>query len=488
MMHFKYFDQFSINEAKSTKPNVKVVLLSNFNEESYSAQDMEAVFKGRVKKYIPIDVSKMYLIDKNNGTFMIGDDETKSIIDPEDTVILTRRGVVKSTFTRDIVNQLEDNYFFVMNNLESVMDCENKYLTAKILKEYDIPTPRTALVENESHIEPGLKQIGGKFPIVMKTLSGSQGIGVSIIDSMGSLKSVLQTIWKLNSKTEVIFQEKIESDHDLRIHVLTKRFNPPKPEDDDSVLLGYMRRNRVNKKDFRTNHSLGGTVEKTKLTDDQKMIAMKAARALGCNWCGVDIIVDKKTGKNYVLEVNASPGTHGLKKATGVDVLKDVADFILDKSNWIRGRRTIGFRETVYIDGIGDIVGKFDTGNGAFASALTYEKMKISDDKKTVKWELGGKKFEHKIVDWSNAEVGDHIHERPVILMDITFRGRIYKKVHIALHDRTNKSTKFLANRDFMSRLGVSVNPSKAFIVSDAPEGYGAYEAKSDPHGGIDFE
>jgi ribosomal protein S6--L-glutamate ligase len=284
-----------------------------------------------------------------------------------------------------------------------------------------------------------------------------------------------------------LIQEKIESEYDLRIHVLTRKFNSPTPEDTDSVLLGYMRRNRV-KKDFRTNYSLGGTVEKTKVTPEQEKIAIEAAKAVGCNWCGVDIIVDKKTGKNYILEVNASPGTTGLKKATGVNVVKDIVEFLMDKTNWIRSRRKVGFREVITIPGIGDIVAKFDTGNGAMSCSLTREKMKISEDEKMVEWELGGKSFKNKIIGFSNAEVGNDVHERPIIEMDIMFGGKLYKDVHVSLVDRSEKSTKFLVNRKFMERIGCSVDPMKTFMITSFGKEYRAGESKKDPYAGIIFE
>jgi hypothetical protein len=248
-----------------------------------------------------------------------------------------------------------------------------------------------------------------------------------------------------------------------------------------------MRRNRV-KKDFRTNYSLGGTVEKTKVTPEQEEIAINSAKAIGCNWCGVDIIVDKKTGKNYVLEVNASPGTQGLKKATGIDVVSDIIDFLEDKSNWIRSKRVVGFREVIHIPGIGDIVAKFDTGNGSLSSSLTYDKMDLSDNKKEVKWELGGKKFAHKVVGWANAEVGKVVEERPIIEIEIQFNGKTYKDVHVSLVDRKDKSTKFLVNRKFMERIGCAVSPTKTFIVTSFEGEYSAGDAKEDNHAGIKFE
>jgi len=490
-----YFSEFvQLNEAKKVEADrdkIQLILLSNMSEESYT---VPVVAKNCEKRGIPhriIDINTC-VIEKDPSMkydlFIWDSHNTEKMgISADNTAILTRRGVVRSTFTRSIVEELENNGFFVVNSLSSMMACENKYVTSKILEDAGLPVPKMSIIENEEGIESAVEKVGGKFPVVMKLLSGSQGIGVSIIESLASLKSVLQTLWKLDGKIEVLIQEKIESDHDLRIHVLTRKFNAPKPDESDAVLLGYMRRNRVNK-DFRTNHSLGGTVEKTKVTKEQEVIAIECARAIGCNWAAVDLIVDKKTGKNYVLEVNSSPGTQGLKKATGIDVIGDILDFLEDKTNWIRNKRIIGFREVIHIDGIGDFVAKFDTGNGSMSSSMTYDKMQISDDEKTVEWEINGKKFKSDIIDWANTEVGTEVHTRPIILMDIQFNGKNYREVHVSLVDRKDKSTKFLVNRKLMERIGCSVSPNKTFIITKFDGEYDATKSKGDPHAGIIFK
>ena len=486
-----YFKDFVLNEAKKSatpKSKIKVVLLSNVSEESKTVPSIKAECEKRGLKFAVIEIDKAKLVRDSSGeTYTISDSESKMKIDSEDTVILTRRGVVSSTYTRDLVEQLEDANFFVVNTLESILACENKYVTSKILMDAGIPVPRMALIDNVDSIDEAVKSIGGQFPVVLKMLSGSQGIGVSIVDSLASLKSVMQTIWKANSNVELLIQEKIDSDYDLRIHVLTRKFNSPTPDETDSVLLGYMRRNRV-KKDFRTNYSLGGSVEKTKVTPEQERIAIESAKAIGCNWCGVDIIVDKKTKKNYVLEVNASPGTEGLKKATGVDVVKDIVDFISDKQNWNRSRRVVGFREVVTVPSLGDFVAKFDTGNGALSCSMTYDEAELSDDRKTVNWELNGNKFTNKVIGFSNAEVGKQVQERPIIELDIIFGGKTYKDVHISLVNRIDKSTKFLVNRKFMERIGCSVSPFKTFIVTSFNEEYNPVKSKGIKYAGIKFE
>lgn len=487
-----YFNEFSaLNEAKSTKkPSIKLILLSNLSEESYTVPVVAEECTKRGIKHRIIDINSCVLMTDPSGKFdfLISDKQNKKPmgINVDDTAIMTRRGVVRSTFTRDVVYRLEDAGFFVVNTVDSILACENKYVTSKILQDAGIPVPKMAIIENEEMIDPGVKEVGGKFPVILKLLSGSQGIGVSIIESLASLKSVLQTLWKMDPRLEVLIQEKIESDYDLRIHILTKKFNSPKPEETDSVLIGSMQRNKV-KKDFRTNYSLGGTVQKAKISPEQEQIAIAAAKAIGCNWCGVDIIVDKKTGKNYVLEVNASPGTQGLKKATGIDVVSDIVDFLEDKSNWIRSKKIVGFREVIHIEGIGDIIAKFDTGNGSLSCSLTYDEMKISDDKKEVDWELGGKKFKNKIIQWANTEVGNDTFNRPIIELTIQFVGKTYKDVHVSLVDRKDKSTKFLVNRKFMERIGCSVSPTKTFVVTSFDEEYSPGDAKGDPHAGIKF-
>ena len=485
MKYIKLFEAYL--KERSSIDKTKVVLLSNVSEESNTVPAIQKECKKQGYEFKAIQIDKANLINDNNGeSFIISDGKTTLKINSEDTVIMTRRGIVKSTYTRDIVDQLEHAGFFVVNTLESVLVCENKYTTSKILMDAGIPVPKMSLIENEDSIESAVKTIGGNFPAVLKMLSGSHGIGVSIVDSMGSLKSVIQTIWKANPKVELLIQEKIKSDYDLRIHVLTKRFNSPNPEDNDSILLGYMRRNRV-KNDFRTNYHLGGSVEKTKVTPEQEAIAIASAKAIGCNWCGVDIIVDAKTGKNYVLEVNSSPGTEGLKKATGVDVVKDVVDFVVNKKNWIKSKTTVGFREVLTVSGIGDIVSKFDTGNGASASSVTYDKIKISKDNKSVEWELGDNKFKNEIISFSEPEVGGDTKLRPIIELDVVFAGKRYKSVPFALADRSSKSTKILLNRSFMERIGCSVSPYKTFITTTFDGDYNPLESKKDNHGGIHF-
>jgi RimK family alpha-L-glutamate ligase len=374
---------------------------------------------------------------------------------------------------------MESLGFVSVNSLKSVLLCEDKLDTVQKLQEKGIPVPKTALVSSEKDIENAVSKIGGKFPLVVKLLNGTKGIGVFQVDSNESLVSTLQTIWKLSPQTELILQEKIEADYDLRIHVVGTKNSY---NGDNYTIIASMRRNRI-ENDFRTNVSLGGQAESVEIPEEIENIAIEAAKATECSWCGVDVILEKNTGQPYVLEVNASPGTDGIESATGLDVTGIILDFILNKKNWNYPRKIVGFREMFEVKGIGNFVGKLDTGNGALACSLHVDFSEEADG--FLNWTIGGKSYSNRIIEYSYAEVGDQTDKRPVILLDIEFGEMVYKKVKFSLVDRINKSTPILINRALMEMAGLVVDSSKTFILTKEPSDYSPLKSKGNALGGI---
>ena len=484
MKHFGNFEL--ITEALSFN-KVQVVILSNLEAESTTVDAVMKACKGRGVPCYALNVKTAYLkefVNKRND-IKIGDADTKPIsINRSNTVILSRRGIVNSTYTRQLLEDLESYNFFCVNQLESIMVCENKNTTNRVLEAAGLPTPKNSIVSDPDGIDQALKDIGGKFPVIVKMLSGSQGIGVSQVDSYESLKSVLQTLWKASGKNEILLQEKIPAKGDVRIHVLSKKFFSP--DDEHSEVIAAMERTAA-KKDFRTNYSIGGGVKKIKLTKEMEQIAKDAAKAVDATWCAVDLIVDSETKKPYILEVNASPGTKGITQATGLPVVKLVLDYILNKENWTYPNISCGFREVITLPGIGDYVCKMDTGNGSKSLSIHGENAEVVG--KYLEYEMNGKKYKDKIVDYANTVVGDKTEKRPIILKDLIFAGKLVPKVPVSIVDRTEKSTPALANRKFMDRLGITVSPSKAFRATSFEGGdYSVEDTIGDAKGGIKFE
>jgi glutathione synthase/RimK-type ligase-like ATP-grasp enzyme len=150
-MYKKYLNTYPefLNEAKLNKSTVKIVVLSNKSSKSYTLPELKKELNRRGIPNVIINITTCKLVFKNDGSgdVLISDDETKPfLINPDDTAILTRRGVVRNTVTRDLVKKLEDRNFFVVNTMNSVMICENKFTTSIILMEALILVPKMALI------------------------------------------------------------------------------------------------------------------------------------------------------------------------------------------------------------------------------------------------------------------------------------------------------------------------------------------------------
>ena len=475
-----------LNEAEE-RESVDILILSGQSSPSKTAKSFVEECSSRGIECRVVNVNNCVLEKVYNGHLLReenGDEVVEILIRPETTAVVPRRGVITNSYTKRIMSELENSRYFCLNSLESIEVCESKYLTSQVLEDAGIPVPRYSLVSGEETLDRSLEEVGGEFPVVMKLLSGTQGIGVSIVDSYASLKSVYQTIRKLDPDGEILLQEKIDSNFDVRVQVITKKFDPLNPGKDNCEILGAMKREAV-EKDFRTNYSLGGSVSAYELTEEIEKIACESANAVSCHWCGVDIMIDSQSGNPYVLEVNSSPGTEGISEAIGKPIVGDVIDFIVDKNNWSYTKMEVGYLETVEIPQIGKFVAKFDTGNGSTASSIHADEISVDGDK--LLWKIGDVELENKIVGYTNTEVGRETIERPIIEVDLVFNDVKIPNVRIAPTDRISKSTPLLINRKLMKRLGVMVNPHKAFVISEPMSEYAPLKAKGKRHGGIEF-
>jgi RimK family alpha-L-glutamate ligase len=243
--------------------------------------------------------------------------ESKNIkITPSNTVVFARNNS-KSLSNLDIISQLEKNGFYCINERECVEICCDKYRTILKLAEGGLSCPKTYILRNENDIPFAIKELKNKFPLIVKTLDGSQGVGVFIVESEKALNSTLQTIWELNPELELIIQHKIDASYDVRVHVL------------EGEVIACMKRDIV-KGDFRSNYSQGAKLHNIELDDDIKKLCIKASEIVGGKWTGVDYVVgpDKVP---YFIEVNSCPGTEGIEEVTKKNIVAEILDKIIQK-------------------------------------------------------------------------------------------------------------------------------------------------------------
>ena len=170
----------------------------------------------------------------------------------------------------------------------------------------------TGFAHSTKDIDGLLESVGGA-PVVVKLLEGTQGVGVVLAETKKAAESVIAAFRQLDAN--ILVQEYIKEagGSDIRVIVLGNR-----------AVAAIKRQGAPG--DFRSNLHRGGTAEKIRLDPVERSIAVRAARALGLNVSGVDIL--RSNHGPVVMEVNSSPGLEGVETATSVDVAGKIIEFI----------------------------------------------------------------------------------------------------------------------------------------------------------------
>ena len=456
-----------INPAK-----LHITVLGKGESDGTFAGIMEKVCKKRNLKYTFVDMAEAWIsqsdIEIGSVTIQNYDGEDKSIdLNVHNSIIFVRAGAIESLQCQAVVTSLQTIGFFLVNDLESMILCDNKMSNAITLERNNIPTPRTAILNNEKSIDDAHKRVGGKFPVILKTLTGTQGVGVSKVNDHASLVSVAQSLWKYDA--QLLIQEYLDVKSDVRTLVVGGR------------ILGAAERIRDPKeKDFRNNVHLGAETRPYNLSEEEIATIVAAARASGTLYCGVDHCVINN--KPYVLEINGSPGIRShfnaydpkdgksLGKRTDLQMLELILDFFsTDLNRRPLMRQEAGYIETIILDGMEDdpIRAKFDTGNSATATMLHVDKLEADGDE--VIWVKNGKKFRSEVIGISEPKRGlKDFDVRPIIEHGITFNNKRY----IAELGLSTKDTasEMLVCRKLMTKFKVAVNPNRRFILSQVTE------------------
>ena len=404
---------------------------------------------------------EVFIVDID-GTFVTYEEDTHRIynisedtgfdISSTDTIAIIRGSVKLKSSYLDLLSQLEKIGICMINSRETVGICADKYRTYLKLQEYGLIQPKTSLIASVEHKDVAFEKLDTKYPIVMKTLSGSKGVGVLFIESERSYDSLVQLLYHQNPNVDLIIQEYIKTEKDIRVIVL------------GGLIIASMER-KVIEGDFRSNVSQGGKVAKYKLTDLEKEQCLLASKAVNGVWTAVDFIPSKdpKTKPPYILEVNHSPGTEGIEKASGENIVKQVVQYFEDVKNRIKVPEQCGYFEIVKIEPFGKLVAKFDTGNSSMP-VIHGKDIKVKDGKIT--FSHNGKTHNTKHYGKYTAVTGAGEDDRWVVELDMEFAGTIYPEIRFGLDNREDLSSDVLLNREIMSRINVMVNPRRKYVVT----------------------
>ena len=214
-----------------------------------------------------------------------------------------------------IVRQFELMGTYVANTSDGIKNSRDKLHAAQILSSNHIPVPTAVLVRDWRDVDRAIRQVGG-VPCIIKQLEGTQGGGVFLAHTE---REASEIAWKVlaDNPEGVLVQEYIRESHGRDVRVLVV----------GGKVVAAMRR-RAHGREFRSNFHLGGSVESIDLPDDYARIACKAARLLGLDIAGVDLLESARGP--LLLEVNSSPGLEGIEKATGINVAGHILAHVVE--------------------------------------------------------------------------------------------------------------------------------------------------------------
>lgn len=315
---------------------VKNILL--FTKSTDEIKNDGTAYVKEITKYNP-DVKTYCFINETlnmsvmNDTFMITDEQEQVTLRLEnihDTIIINRGSIVKHETAMNVCRMLEDTGFMVFNPINTCLDANDKYRMKEIFDENKIACPRTIKVTKEDMTDKKqfdkilnkiYKKHDDKSKYVLKIPNGFGGTGVSTCDG-SNIFGILQTIFAINPKQEMIVQEFLKCDGgDFRVHVLTTKTG--------QTIMCAMQRNKLDD-DFRSNVSLGASTKKIELSEQQEKLALSVAKASGMPWCAVDIMhLKEKSQDGYedvVIEFNDSPGLDGISHLIGKNMINVLLD------------------------------------------------------------------------------------------------------------------------------------------------------------------
>lgn len=214
-------------------------------------------------------------------------------------------------YRMDALRMLEHGGVRVVNSATAIEHGVDKYYTSARLHDAGLPTPRTVVAERFEDAMAAYEELGGD--VIVKPLFGSEGRGMVRICDADTAYRVFRA-QELGRYVYCLQEFVPHSSEDIRAFVVGDR------------VVGAMLRKGNG---WKTNAAQGAKVEAIELDERQEELSIRAARVVGAEHAGVDILPGED-GRHTIIEVNTIPGWRALKAATGVDAAQCVVDHVLE--------------------------------------------------------------------------------------------------------------------------------------------------------------
>lgn len=286
---------------------MKIAILSR-NKNLYSTRRLKDTAEQRGHSVWVIDPLSCYMnINMQHSSIHVRGEEL-----PDFDAVIPRIGASVTFYGTAVLRQFEMMGVYPLNESVAISRSRDKLRSMQLLSRKNVGLPITGFANKPSDIPDLIDMVGGA-PLVIKLLEGTQGIGVVLAETRKAAQSVLEAFMGL--KSNIMVQEYIKEagGADIRCFVIG-----------DKVIAAMKRQALAG--EFRSNLHRGGTASLIKLTPAERLTAVTAAKLIGLNVAGVDIL--RSNHGPVVMEVNSSPGLGGIENATGKDLAANIIEFI----------------------------------------------------------------------------------------------------------------------------------------------------------------
>lgn len=285
---------------------MRIVILSKGNT-NYSTKRLkeEAIKRGHEVRIV--NYAKCFMgIEKGNPVVYYKGEKLTGI-----DAIIPRIAQSYTRYGSAVVRQFEMQGVYTTTRSIAITRSRDKLRSYQLLAREGIGVPKTVFARETADFEEVIELAGGA-PVIIKVARGTHGAGVVLAETRKAAKAVMQAFYV--EGVNFLVQEFIEESagEDIRAFVV------------GSKVVASMRRQSLDD-DFRSNIHQGGQGSPIKLTDEERKVAVKTAKAMGLNICGVDMMRSKRGP--LILEINSSPG-FAIEHVTGRNVAEKIIEYV----------------------------------------------------------------------------------------------------------------------------------------------------------------
>lgn len=287
---------------------MRIALLSQLGSRLYSNKRLLVAAREQGHEIEVVPTLKCYMdIASHQPSVHLGGRELQFY-----DAVVPRIGVSVTFYGCAVLRQFEMMGTYPLNESVAITRSRDKLRSLQILARTGIGLPLTGFAASTENTQDLIDLVGGA-PLVVKLLEGTQGQGIVLAETRKAAETIIDAFRQL--RANFLVQEFIKEARgsDIRAFVVG-----------DKVVASMMR--SAKEGEFRSNLHRGGTAKLIRLTPEERSTAIRAARKMGLNVAGVDIL--RSNHGPVVMEVNSSPGLEGIEKATGKDIASLIIQFL----------------------------------------------------------------------------------------------------------------------------------------------------------------